>query len=363
MVITKRLQLMGAYFFRWIGFPVEPQLIEIGKPTTNSPVLLTCNFCLTVHRVLKNLKNLDCYLLVAPSNGINVWCGACGDDFNTNSVLSILKTTNIGDKVTHRTLILPQLSAPGINPKKIKLKTGWNVKFGPVYAKDIPSYIEHNFKKTEAEREVRFPLSQRIEMGNLYFFMLFLLITLIYWIGAIFMPFLNLILYIHSTLILVITIHGSMIILPSINIQKGYIKIILYGSIILTLIAIYNLILKPNIFYFTWDIILASLILLIMGEDFHGLTPIYKSELGERSWKKGKKTMKFLFSEYKLSAYGDIRIKEDDCIGCKLCIEVCPRLVFKFDANEKKAKLLYPNKCINCHACINQCLGKCLSIH
>ncbi|MHA1843283.1 MAG: HgcAB-like fusion protein [Promethearchaeota archaeon] len=354
---------MGAYFFRWVGFPVEPQLIELGNPTNNSPVFLTSNFILTVHRVLKNLKNLDCYLLIAPSNGINVWCGACGDDFNTDSVLSILKTSNIEDKVSHHTLILPQLSASGINPKEIKKKTGWNIKFGPVYAKDIPSYVKNNFQKTKSQREVKFPFSQRIEMANLYFLMLFLMITILYWIVAIFLPLLNVVLYIHSTLLLIVIIYGSMIILSSINIQKGYIKIILYSIIILSLISIYNLILEPNLFYFTWDLILASVILLIMAEDFHGLTPIFKSELGERSWKKGKKTMKFLFSEYKLNAYGEIHIKEKDCLGCEHCIEICPRLVFEFDSNEKKAILTYPNKCINCHACINQCLGKCLSIY
>ena len=44
----------------------------------------------TSDRVMKSLKDIDCYLLIAPSNGVNVWCGACGDDFLTDSTVVII---------------------------------------------------------------------------------------------------------------------------------------------------------------------------------------------------------------------------------------------------------------------------------
>jgi hypothetical protein len=51
------------------GFPLpcKTGLIKIGSPDRNSPVFLTCNYHLTVERVKRALKKMDCYLLVANS--------------------------------------------------------------------------------------------------------------------------------------------------------------------------------------------------------------------------------------------------------------------------------------------------------
>jgi NAD-dependent dihydropyrimidine dehydrogenase PreA subunit len=362
MSIKESIKLFLGFFLRWTGFPVEPTLIKIGNPTNESPVLLTCNFNLTVKRVLKAIKNLDCYLLVAPSKGINVWCGACGDDFNTDSVLSIIKTSGIDDLVSHRTLIIPQLSAPGIDPIVIKKKTKWDIKFGPVYAKDIPSFIKQKFSKSEAQRIVRFPISHRAEMASLYFFILILFISVIYWITAIFLPILNLLLYLDTLLIFVIIIYGSMILLPSIPIGTGKIKVWIYEGIILGLITIFNLFIIFDLFYLLWNISFSLLITTIMAEDFNGLTPTYKSELGEKTWKKGGKKMKFLFGEYTLQPYGQINIEREKCIGCKVCIEVCPRNLYVFNDKDNKVDLKNLEKCINCNACVNRCLAKCLKL-
>jgi NAD-dependent dihydropyrimidine dehydrogenase PreA subunit len=99
-----------------------------------------------------------------------------------------------------------------------------------------------------------------------------------------------------------------------------------------------------------------------MSEDFHGLTTIYKSELGVKTWKKGNERMKFLFSEYKLQPYYQIILKRSLCIGCRVCIEVCPRNIYEFDEIDKKVNLKNPENCINCNACTKRCLAKCLEI-
>ena len=362
MSLKNSLKLFLGFFFRWAGFSIEPTLIKIGNPTSESPVLLTCNFILTVKRVIKAIKDIDCYLLIAPSHGINVWCGACGDDFNTDSVLSILKTSGINDLVSHRTLILPQLSAPGIDPVIIKKKTGWDSKFGPVYAKDIPSFINQNFKKSETQRIVKFPISHRAEMATLYFFMLILIVSAIYWIIAIFLPILDLILYLDTIVIFVIIIYGSMLILPSISTKTGKMKAWIYEVVILLLILLFNLFIVFNIFYLIWNIIFSLLLTIIMAEDLHGLTPIYKSELGAKTWAKGNEKMRFLFGEYKLQPYGQINIEREKCIGCRVCIEVCPRNLYVFNENDKKVDLRNPEKCVNCNACVKRCLAQCLQI-
>jgi NAD-dependent dihydropyrimidine dehydrogenase PreA subunit len=362
MSIKKKLKLFGGYFFRWIGFSVEPDVIKVGNPTTESLVFLTCNFNITVKRVLKALKGLNCYLLIAPSKGINVWCGACGDDFHTDSILSIIKTSRINELVSHRTLILPQLSAPGIDPVTIKKKTGWNVKFGPVYAKDIPEYIKNNCQKTEEQRKIRFPLSKRAEMANLYFFMLFLFFTGIYWIVSIFLKFIDLILYVNSTIIIIVIIYGSLIILPSISTKTGKIKVLIYELIIISTMIILFIFQIYNIFFLVWSIILSSLIALIVAEDFNGLTPTYKSELGERSWNKGNETFKSLFGRFKLQPYGQIILERDKCIGCSVCIDVCPRNLYSLNVEDKKVDIHKHEKCINCNACVKRCLAQCLTI-
>jgi NAD-dependent dihydropyrimidine dehydrogenase PreA subunit len=362
MSVKKSFKLFLSYFLRWTGFPVEPTLVKIGNPTSKSPVLLTCNFILTVKRVLKEIKNLDCYLLIAPSKGINVWCGACGDDFHTDSVLSIIKTSGINDLVSHRTLILPQLSASGIDPIIIKKKVGWDVKFGPVYAKDIPSFIEQGYSKSKAQRMIRFPITKRLEMGTLYFFILTILISVVYWISSIFLPILTLILYLDTILILVTIIYGTMLILPSFHTKTGKSKVWIYEGVVLIIIVLFNLFIVFNLFYLIWNIVSSLLISLIMAEDFHGLTPIYKSELGAKKWKKGEKKMKFLFGEYKLQPYGQITLERDKCIGCKICIEVCPRNLYLFNERDKKVDLISPEKCINCNACVKRCLAQCLEI-
>ena len=221
MSLFSRFKLFVAYFFRFIGFSTEPSLIKVGNPDQKSPVLVTANFNLTVKRLLKSLRGLNCYVLIAPSKGINVWCGACGGDFTTDSVISIIKTSGINEMVSHRMLILPQLSAPGIDPVIIKKELGWDAKFGPVYAKDIKNYMDNHFQKTNDQKRIAFPLKKRLEMANIYFFIVFLLFTIPYWIVAIFLPILDLILYLNTLIISIVIIYGSLIILPSIPPSSG----------------------------------------------------------------------------------------------------------------------------------------------
>jgi CO dehydrogenase/acetyl-CoA synthase gamma subunit (corrinoid Fe-S protein) len=80
------LGFLAQTMFRFFPFPTETGLRVIGEPGPEAPVFLTCNFDLTVRRVTRALRELDCYLLVAPSKGINVWCSAAGGMFNAHSV-------------------------------------------------------------------------------------------------------------------------------------------------------------------------------------------------------------------------------------------------------------------------------------
>ncbi len=362
MKLRSRFIYVLETFLRWISVPIEPGLIEVGNPDENSPVLVTCNYDLTVRRVLKHLKNMDCYLLIAPSNGINVWCASCGGDFDEHSVITAIKLTNISEKVKHRTLILPQLSAPGVDVEKIYEETGWRAVFGPVYAKDIPKYVQNGFKKTREMSLVKFGIKSRIEMASIYFFTITLILLPIFALITFLLP--NMIASPLTWILKLISfsalmIYGMYLFLPSLPIKSGLKRVAIWEILIL-IILFSAAIIKGNIFTYI-DLLVTSLLMsVLVGFDFNGTLPTEKSGLGEWFYKRGSKEMKFLTGTYKLTTYGVINMQREKCINCGLCIEVCPRGVYVEENGE--ILLAHGEKCVNCSACVKQCPVKCLEI-
>jgi len=58
---------------------------------------------------------------------------------------------------------------------------------------------------------------------------------------------------------------------------------------------------------------------------------------------------------------GKIKYDKDKCIGCKLCIKVCPTDAIEFKPEEKKIKI-YLSRCCFCSQCNDICPTKCLSM-
>lgn len=50
-----------------------------------------------------------------------------------------------------------------------------------------------------------------------------------------------------------------------------------------------------------------------------------------------------------------IRIDLDTCIGCKICVDVCPLDVLYFDGENRKSIIAYPENCQNCGQCYVNC--------
>jgi ubiquinone/menaquinone biosynthesis C-methylase UbiE len=179
-----------ALFFRIIPpYPkVEPGLYRVGEPDRQSPVLVTGNFDLTVRRVMRAIDGkVDCWLLVADSSGINVWCAAGGNYFTADSVIAAVRASGIEDMVDHHALILPQLCANGVDGWRIRKELRWGVHWGPARAEDIPTYLEEGRRKTDAMRWVDFPLKDRLEMVlvTLGFYGLLILIPVaLFWRGV-----------------------------------------------------------------------------------------------------------------------------------------------------------------------------------
>jgi len=58
---------------------------------------------------------------------------------------------------------------------------------------------------------------------------------------------------------------------------------------------------------------------------------------------------------------GKIQYDKEKCIGCKLCIRVCPCGAIEFKEKEKKVKI-YLSRCCFCSQCNDVCPVNCLSM-
>ncbi len=108
------------------------------------------------------------YILVLETEGINVWCAAGKGSFGTDEIINRVEVTGLKDVVSHRTLILPQLGAPGVAAHEVRKRSKFKVEYGPVLASDIPAYLEAGQVTTEMHR-VRFPLKDRVVLVSVDF--------------------------------------------------------------------------------------------------------------------------------------------------------------------------------------------------
>ena len=332
---------------RAVPFPCRTGLIEIGNPNRNSPVFLTCNYHLTVERVKRALKGIDCYFLAANSRGHNVWCGSTGGHLTNHNVISVLNTSGIEELVDHTTVILPQLAATGIESRVIQKKTGWKLVWGPVYGKDIPPFIENKFKKTPEMRKVKFLLVQRIEMAAMWAFPFSIIASIIiipFW-REMLLP-LNVLIWSLSFLIFVSFPIYSRWLNPK---KKGtsfskYTVIFDFSRIpmILWVIFLFCLVVwSISVDAFTWGFILrwgfiSFVVLLLISSDLMGSTPVYKSGLHEDRFLK-------------------VILEEEKCKGAGFCEQVCPRNCYEVDRNQHIATIPRAEQCVQCGACLVQC--------
>lgn len=160
------------FLARWgvnrMGHIVNPGLYKLGNPTPDSMVFVSANYTLSFDAVRSALEGNDCYILVLDTKGINVWCAAGKGTFGTDELVRRMAYTGLANVVRHRTLILPQLSAPGISAYEVKRRSGFAVEYGPVRASDLPEYLKTR-KATPEMRKVQFPLKDRVVLTPVEF--------------------------------------------------------------------------------------------------------------------------------------------------------------------------------------------------
>jgi hypothetical protein len=161
-----RADILGSIKARWgssrMSYTVEPGLYAVGRPAASSPVLVSANYKMSFDRLRRTLSGLDLWILVIDTKGINVWCAAGKGTFGTEELVSRIAQVGLGDIVKGRSLILPQLGAPGVAAHEVLRRSGFEVIYGPVRAVDIPEFLRAGRKATPSMRAVRFDLWDRL---------------------------------------------------------------------------------------------------------------------------------------------------------------------------------------------------------
>jgi len=143
-------------------YRVLPGLYAIGAPGRDSPVLVSANYKLSFDALRRELGGLDLWILVIDTKGVNVWCAAGKGSFGTAELVAKIGRCRLGEIVSHRELILPQLGAAGVSGPEMRKASGFRAVWGPVRARDIPGFLAAGKKKTQAMSRVSFGLGERL---------------------------------------------------------------------------------------------------------------------------------------------------------------------------------------------------------
>ena len=159
---------LSAWKMRWgIGrdrYRITPGLYAVGHPTKEDVVLVSSNYKLSFDALRKELAHINTWILVLDTKGINVWCAAGKGTFGTGELVRQIVATDLAQVVSHRTLILPQLSASGVSGFEVKRQSGFTVVFGPIRAADIKSFLDRGMKADSRMRRMTFPLVDRMKV-------------------------------------------------------------------------------------------------------------------------------------------------------------------------------------------------------
>jgi len=161
-----RSDMFAAWKARWginrAAWRVKPGLYALGSPSADSSVFASANYTLSFNELRKSLKGLDAWILVLDTKGINVWCAAGKGTFGTMELTRSIMESGLDKIVKNKTIILPQLGAPGVAAHRVKVYTGFSVVYGPVRAEDIKDFLSLRGKAAPGMREVKFGFPERI---------------------------------------------------------------------------------------------------------------------------------------------------------------------------------------------------------
>ena len=132
---------------------VEPGLVSIGKPHEWSPIYVTSNYRMTKIPVEQDLidSELNGYLLVVDTEGIGIESATAGGQFNEERIKKALDDAGLFEKVKHRIVILPGMSARLQAPLEELAKV--EVWTGPRDSSGIAAYIQELWVPEEIQKK------------------------------------------------------------------------------------------------------------------------------------------------------------------------------------------------------------------
>ena len=263
--------------------PIEPGIYRSGNPTKNSPIIVTANYDFTYIKVMRDLRHIDVWVLCVDSNGINVWCAARGNDFGNEQILEAVEATGIQNLTEEKTLILPQLSAGGVSIPQLPKKSEnfpFKIKFGPVWSKHLPQYLEEKpLKKPDYMKLAKFSLSHRMRAWVTHTTFLLRKIFLLPIIGFFFifllsLPWINKLAWVGELIAWIIISNGLISILfPLSNFMRSFIKKgMFFGFLTSLILGGISWILHGSLIFILLNVILFFWIAFFSTMSFSGYT-------------------------------------------------------------------------------------------
>jgi hypothetical protein len=162
----KWIDRLGMFKVRWgIGrmhYTVDPGLYALGQPDSSAPVLVTANYKMSFDKLREALRGRNVWILVLDTKGINVWCASGKGTFGTAELVGRIESSGLARIVSHRKLILPQLSGPGVSAHEVKGLSGFNVVYGPIRATDLPGFLDGGLQANQEMRLKTFSMWERM---------------------------------------------------------------------------------------------------------------------------------------------------------------------------------------------------------
>jgi len=157
------------YLYEWIRafkttFKIKPGLYFTGnKYDINTPLLVTCNYHMTVFILWRMLRNRNVRILVINTVGINVWCSAGKGRFSAGNIKKHIRmydpeSISASERVE---VILPKLSLSGVSLARLK-QNKIIPRIGPVYVADLPEYLDNKPYQDRIEDTFKFHMKDRI---------------------------------------------------------------------------------------------------------------------------------------------------------------------------------------------------------
>ena len=149
-----------------LPIPIVSGVYCIGMPGPNDPVFLTGNFLASVEAVGHALCGRNGYLMVADTNGWNVWCASDAGLLTAEKAAVLMRLYDMERLVTHRRVIIPRLAGRIRVP--LAALAHWDVVTGPIEARDLPDFL-HGGVVTPSMRSLNrmYRLPERLRVGML----------------------------------------------------------------------------------------------------------------------------------------------------------------------------------------------------